>query len=263
MSNSFVKEVLGHPATRNADIDAPATSMDRRHLIREKVFLRRLYADWYAKIKRSLPTDFAGPIVELGSGGGFLKEVVPNLITSDVLMLSHIELVLNGQDMPFRENSLKGIILIDVFHHIAGVDKFLAEAARCLKPGGVVVMVEPWNSCWSRLIYKNFHHEPFDVETENWEIPSGGPLSRSNQALPWIVFERDLAIFGEEFHHLRLESVIPHTPFRYILSGGVSFRSLMPAYFFGVWSRLEELIEPWMKYLAMFATITLVRTDSA
>ena len=263
MSNLLVKKVLGHPATRDADIDAPATSMDRRQLIRGKGFLRRLYADWYDKIKRSLPTDFTGPIVELGSGGGFLKEVVPNLVTSDVLMLSHIELVLSGQDLPFREKSLKGIILIDVFHHIAGVNKFLAEAARCLKPGGVVVMVEPWNSRWSRLIYQKFHHEPFDVETENWEIPSGGPLTQSNQALPWIVFERDRAIFEEEFHHLRLESVIPHTPFRYILSGGVSFRSLMPVYLFGVWSRFEELLEPWMKYIAMFATITLVRTDYA
>jgi SAM-dependent methyltransferase len=263
MANSFVKKLLGHPATRNADIDAPATSMDRRQLIREKGFLRKLYNDWYDKIKRSLPTDFAGPIVELGSGGGFLKEVVPNLVTSDILMLSHVDLVFNGQNLPFRENSLKGIILIDVFHHIARVNKFLDEAARCLKSGGVVVMVEPWNSQWSRLIYQKFHHEPFEVESKNWEIPSGGPLSQSNQALPWIVFERDRAIFEEEFYPLRLESVIPHTPFRYLLSGGVSFRSLMPAYLFGVWSRFEELLEPWMKYLAMFATITLVRADFA
>ena len=77
-----------------------------------------------------------------------------------------------------------------------------------------------------------------------------------------IVFERDRGIFEEEFLCLRLKSVIPHTPFRYILSGGVSFRSLMPVHLFGVWSRFEELIEPWMKYLAMFATITLVRTNS-
>ena len=177
ISNSFVNKVLGHSATRNADIDAPATSMDRRQLIREKGFLRRLYADWYDKITQSLPTNFTGPIVELGSGGGFLKEVVPNVVTSDVMMLSHVELVLNGKDLPFRENSLKGIILIDVFHHIAGVNKFLAEATRCLKPGGVVVMVEPWNSCWSRLIYQKFHHEPFDVETgtENRPVRTATP----------------------------------------------------------------------------------------
>ena len=263
MSNKLIKYFLVHPATRNANIDAPATSKYRKRLIRDKAFLRRLYADWYEMIKRSLSYSFTGPIVELGSGGGFLNDVVPNLITSDVFMLSHIDLVLNGQELPFRENTLQGIILIDVFHHIARVKKFLVEAIRCLKPGGVVVMVEPWSSRWSRLIYRKFHHEPFDLKTEKWEFTCGGPLSMSNHALPWIVFERDRLILEAEFPQLQLVSVIPHTPFRYILSGGVSYRSFMPAYLFGMWSRFEKLLEPCMKSLAMFATITLVRTDSA
>ena len=261
MLSKLVKQFFAHPDTRNFDVDSPVTSMQRLRLIQEKSFLRQLYAEWYSMIKRSLPASVTGPIVELGSGGGFLDEIIPDLITSDVLILSHLKMLLNGQDLPFKTNSLKGIILIDVFHHIARVKFFLNEAARCLKPGGVVVMIEPWNSPWSRLIYQRFHHEPFDLGTENWDFPAGGPLSQSNQALPWIVFKRDNDIYIKKNPRLRLESILPHTPFRYIVSGGVSYRSLMPAYLFGIWSRFEKILEPWMNSLAMFATITLVRTD--
>ena len=48
-------------------------------------------------------------------------------------------------------------------------------------------------------------------------------------------------------------------PLRYLLSGGVSMRSLMPGWSFGPWKAFERLLSPWMSYLAMFAFIQVDR----
>jgi hypothetical protein len=48
-------------------------------------------------------------------------------------------------------------------------------------------------------------------------------------------------------------------PFRYLLSGGVSMRSLMPEWSFGCWRWLENMVKPWMAHLGMFAQIILQR----
>jgi len=51
-------------------------------------------------------------------------------------------------------------------------------------------------------------------------------------------------------------------PFRYLLSGGVSGRSLMPGWSFTFWRKLENLLQPWMNHLAMFALIVLRKHSS-
>jgi hypothetical protein len=48
-------------------------------------------------------------------------------------------------------------------------------------------------------------------------------------------------------------------PFRYLVSGGISMRNLMPSLTFRAWRRVEWLMDPWMSRWAMFAQITLRR----
>lgn len=120
-------------------------------------------------------------------------------------------------------------------------------------------MIEPWVSAWSSLIYGKFHHEPFDPAAADWTFPSTGPLSGANSALPWIIFERDRDRFERLFPDLKLISVDLFMPFRYLLSGGLSMRSLAPAGTFSFWKKTETLLSPLNRYLAMFAFIVLER----
>src|SRR5262249_31802772 len=39
------------------------------------------------------------------------------------------------------------------------------QATRCVRSGGVVAMIEPWVTPWSRFVYTRLHHEPFQPET--------------------------------------------------------------------------------------------------
>jgi hypothetical protein len=122
-------------------------------------------------------------------------------------------------------------------------------------------MIEPWVSPWSSLIYSRLHHEPFSPTAKEWGFPPGGPLSSANGAQPWIVFERDRNQFEKEFPEWQIQKIQPMMPFRYLLSGGVSMRPLMPGWSFGIWKRTESLLTPWMKSWAMFALIVLRRTN--
>ena len=151
--------------------------------------------------------------------------------------------------------------MTDVFHHLAEPRNFLIETARCVKPGGAVVMVEPWVTPWSRLVYSRLHHEPFRPDVPDWEVATPGPLSGANSALPWIVFHRDRERFESEFQEWRIKEIKLMMPFRYLLSGGVSMRSLMPTWTFGFWRSLEKRFQPWMNTWGMFALIILDRVQ--
>ncbi|HEX8529344.1 MAG TPA: hypothetical protein VF646_04955, partial [Cytophagales bacterium] len=142
--------------------------------------------------------------------------------------------------------------------HIPDSYQFLREAQRILKAGGKVVMVEPANSAWGRFIYRNFHHEPFDP-AGGWTIPEAGPMSGANGALPWIVFQRDCRRFEREFPGLTIESIRHHTPLRYLMSGGVSRKSLVPQWSFGLATALEKAGRPLAGWFSMFQTIQLVK----
>lgn len=254
----MLRSILAHPLTRGRSIDDPVTTELRRSIVTSKPFLRAIYEDWYRAILERLPIG-EGSVLELGSGAGFFQQFVPDVITSEVFECPGVQLVADARSLPFASGELRAIVMTDVLHHIPDVAAFFREATRCLRPGGVVAMVEPWVSPWSRLIYTHLHHEPFEPEVGRWDFPANGPLSDANGALPWILFERDRKRFEEQFPELRIEEVRPMMPFRYLVSGGVSMRTLMPGRTTSLWKFIERACEPQMKRLAMFSLISLRR----
>jgi SAM-dependent methyltransferase len=240
------------------DLNSPQRTLSHRDIILKKSFLRKLYCDWYAVFQGEIKSLPEGKLIELGSGGGFLKEVEPSIVTSDILSLPHTNMTFSALNMPFLDGELSALFMLDTFHHIPDSFQFLVEANRVLKKGGKIIMIEPANSWWGGLIYKNLHHEPFD-EKGGWQIPATGPMSGANGALPWIVFERDADIFRNSFPDLKIEQITYHTPLRYLLSGGVSFNSIVPGFTFGFFKIIDRLLCGLSKELSMFMTIKIVK----
>ncbi len=116
------------------------------------------------------------------------------------------------------------------------------------------------NTIWSKFIYTNFHHETFDPKA-GWGFEEGGPLSGANMAIPYIVFERDVNQFIYEFPNLKICRISKHTPFKYLISGGLSFRQLMPSFTYSLINFGELLLTPLNKFLAMFMTIELEKIN--
>jgi SAM-dependent methyltransferase len=260
MLKKILRLCLRHPLSRGLDIDTPEATLCVGEIIRNKPFLRRFYEDCYQYIGNNIPPSEDGIVLEIGSGAGFLKEFIPGLVTTDILKLSIVDIILDAQHLPLKPNSLRAIAMVDAFHHLPDVRLFLREASLCIRPGGVIIMVEPWVTSWSYLVYRYLHHEPLDMKTVSWTIPGNGPLSDANTALPWIVFKRDRLKFEDDFPEWKVEKVLLDYPLTYLASGGLAFRGLLPESLFGVSRHVERASQPLMGLLAMFAKITLCRT---
>ncbi len=239
-----------------ANLDDVSTILLHKEIIRKKPFLRQLYLDFYRDLLKTVGDTTGKKCIEVGSGRGFLKEIAPHVITSDILDLPSHDMRFSGLNMPFSNATVDVFFLLDVFHHVHDSPAFLRELDRCLKPGGKVVLIEPATTPWSRIIFRNFHHEPFDPEGR-WTFETTGPLSGANGALPWIVFVRDRERFEKEFPQFRVKRIRPHTPFRYLLSGGFSLRQLLPSIAYHPVAFLEKILSPLNNYIGMFMTIEL------
>ncbi|UTW63360.1 class I SAM-dependent methyltransferase [bacterium SCSIO 12741] len=243
-------------------LDDPETSLVHREIILGKPFLKKLYTEWYDGFIQAAEKGPEGMWLEIGSGGGFLKDRDPRITTSDILPLG-CDYTFSALDMPLEEGSVSALFMLNVFHHLPDVEQFLREAARVIKPGGIVYMVEPANTLWGRFFYQNIHHEPFDPNRAEWTFPSAGPLSDANGALPWIVFQRDRKSFLKNHPQWNAPQVQLHTPAAYLLSGGLSTPLSLPASLFSMVRLTERIFSPLNALTAMFQTITIVRSHES
>lgn len=259
LSRAMLSSLLVLPETRRIDLDSPEAVPIHRQIILNKTFLRNLYHDHYEIFRREAARvrALSGEILELGSGGGFLKDNLPEVITSDVEAYPLVDRVVFADRLPFADRGLKAILLLNVLHHLPQPELFFREAQRCLTSGGRVVMIEPFNSLVARLLYKRFHHEPFDETARDWRVEGQGRLTASNQALPWIIFWRDRGRFEERYPDLQIVERKPHTLTCYALSGGLSYRSLAPGILFPLFRFLDKMLSWAPSLFPIFQTIIL------
>ena len=165
--------------------------------------------------------------LELGSGGSGLGRLDRRIITSDV-SAGIADRVVDARALPFPDAGLSALFLIHVFHHIPDVSRFLREAERVLVPGGLLGIIDVAATPFARFFFQHFHPEPFSPGI-GWTFEQSHSMMDANQALTWIVFERDRRRFESEHPGLILEEkrFLPWLP--YILSGGVTRRDLLPA----------------------------------
>jgi len=252
----MVRKLLKLKYKTEHELDSPERTLYHREIILRKKFLKKLYEQWYDEFIREIKNLPNETCIEIGSGGGFLKEVEPGIICTDILDLPSNDMTFSALNIPFENNSIGGIFMVDTLHHIPDVEKFLHEANRVLAKKGKIIMIEPANTLWGKFIYKNFHHEPFNPRG-NWTIPSTGPLSGANGALPWIVFERDKLIFNERFPNLEIESISYRNPLIYLFSGGVSYVQFLPDFMFPIINKIDNILPRISRHASMFQLIKI------
>jgi SAM-dependent methyltransferase len=194
----------------------------------QKPILRVLYTRWYKEMAAQLTS---GKTLELGGGSGNFKEFAPNVTSTDIMPLPWIDMVADAQNLPFSAQSFDNIVMFDVLHHIENVSLFFKEALRVLRPGGRVVIMEPYISLVSWSVYHFLHPESVNFKQDPlaWVEPSPNrqPFD-SNQAFATILFERKFKNFRQKYpqflkvYHRRLAF------FAYPLSGGFDKPSLLP-----------------------------------
>jgi SAM-dependent methyltransferase len=227
--NSSLSGLLDEPRLSGVEVGSSEWFAIQRELVVSRPLVHDTYSAWYEKMlgdSASAPSD-GGKVLELGSGSNFVKLLDPRVITSDVVPGAS-DLVVDAQDLPFAEGSLKAILLTHVFHHIVAPERFLAEATRTLVPGGVISIIDVAHTPFARVLFTYLHPEGYHSNRRTWLLDESEPLGGANQAMTWMVFNRDIAQFRAEFPQLQLE-LIEYMPWLgYLISGGLTRRNLIP-----------------------------------
>ena len=242
-----LRQQLFDPRVRGVDVNDNDLLEIHRAILWEKPLMRSAFETFYRDMMEQCDRRFqvSGTEIELGSGAGFFKQLRPALVTTDIRQGPHIDRALDAQNMALPDASVRCVYAINVFHHLPDPERFLAELCRVLRPGGGCILVEPHGGFGSALLHRHLHtDERFLPDEPSWQTPDiGGPMSGANQALAHIVFERDRARF-ERLYGAQLELVhVGYTlnALRYLLSGGLNFRQLLPSVFEPLLRGLERL----------------------
>ena len=248
----------------DADVlDARAQAWQCRPLLRE-IYLR-YFKEMVANFALR-PDGSPGRVLEIGGGSGNFKQFFPACICTDLVPCPHIDLAVDATCLPFADGSIDNIVMQDVLHHIPYPLAFFAEANRVLRPGGRIVMTEPHASPFSRLVCYFAHPEPMDPRVKLFPTAPGEPdpvaftgegAFASNQAIPSVLFFRQLVQFRKRFPTLRLHKRILRSYFVYPLSGGFSGPQLMPRVLVPAAWGCEFLLRPLARLMAFRLVVVL------
>lgn len=210
--------------------------------------LRTCYGHWYGRLRQALPPIELGPWIEIGSGPGFSREFIPELELTDVVQAPWHGRRMSAEALSLEDGSVGALVLFDVLHHVAAPSAFFAEAARVLRPGGRIVLCEPYISPVSRWVYRRFHPEPVDMSVDPLVAAAQvldatkDPFA-SNQAIPTLIFCRDHGrAFARMFPQFGVVRVERMAGLSYPASGGFSHAPFLPVPLWRALFAVENLL---------------------
>ncbi len=228
-----------------------------REIWEKKPVLRRIYHEqFYKPLLENLAP--GRHILEIGSGPGFIQHLAPHVWRTDILPSKWVHGAVDAHALPFASQSLDNVIGLDVLHHFAKPLTVLREVARVLRPGGRLVLVEPWITPVAWLIYNYLHQETCDMKVRPWldelfseTLPHKTPLD-GNPALPYRLVKHGADTVPE----LRLTKAQAFSFITYLLSGGFKPYCLISESTYAFFYSMENLTRPlWVRLAALRALI--------
>jgi SAM-dependent methyltransferase len=230
-----------------------------------KPLLKAIYSHYYELIRQNV-TPVPGTIVELGSGSGSIKELIPECITTDIFPNPWIDRRENAYALSFPDASVSNLILLDVFHHLQFPGTALSEFKRIMAPSGRVILLEPGLGLLGKFIYGLFHHEPLALrEPITWFAPAGfdpdGAAYHAAQGNAWRIFVRDE--FREKLGHWKIHSVQQLPEMAYVASGGFTKPQLYPDRMLSLIRRIEIVAARWPAIFTTRILVVLEKRDAS
>ncbi len=255
-----LSKALSDPRLKGVDVDSDKLVEVHRQIMMEKPMMNQVFKDFY---NYCIDTDNKyfkgeGQRIEIGAGVSFFKELYPEIISTDIKEAKNLDRVLDALDMDLEDSSIRAFYGLNCFHHFPQPRAFFKELERTLNPGGGCVLIEPFHGPVAAKMYKNlFDTEIFDTHQKEWESDSGFMLG-ANQALSYIVFVRDRAKFETEFPNLEIVEIkVMNNYMRYLISGGLNFRSLLPSFMSPIIKFKEFIFRPLNKVFGLHYAIVL------
>lgn len=238
------------------------TAKEHKKIWNNKPILKVIYQEWYKKISYGLKDKPKGISIEIGSGCANISQYNPKTLTSDIQIENWLDIVNDAQYLPYKNNTISSISLIDAFHHIPDPIKFLNESYRVLKAGGRIAIIEPYPTFLSSFFYTYFHNEPL-IKHQSL-LNDKTSYFCPNQAASFILFKKEINLFKEKYKgKFSIEIKNLFSTILYPLSGGYKNFSLVPKFLIKPFQVFEKIISPLNKFLAfrIFIVIKKVPND--
>ena len=84
----------------------------------KKPILRTIYRGFHEEIAKQLSTLEQPLVVELGSGIGNIKDVIPHALRTDLFPNPWLDQTENAYKLSFDDGTVSDLILFDVFHKV-------------------------------------------------------------------------------------------------------------------------------------------------
>ncbi|MFZ5877758.1 MAG: methyltransferase domain-containing protein [Chloroflexota bacterium] len=240
------------------NLDLHKDLIDRNQALwQRKPLLRRVYADLYQAMALRL-SRVNGPSVELGSGMGSIREVLPDCIRTDLFPYPWLDRVENAYQLTFADASLANLLMVDVFHHLRYPGAALREFQRALQPGGRVILMEPGLGLLGHLVYGPLHVEPIGRAADlQWSAPEGWSADDMDyyaaQGNATRIFVQ--GHFADRLGAWNILEVKRIAALAYVGSGGYSGPQLYPDAAYPLVKAVERIFQP---FPSLFATRLLV-----
>ncbi|RPH59180.1 MAG: class I SAM-dependent methyltransferase [Chloroflexi bacterium] len=197
-------------------------------------------------------------VVDLGSGIGNIKDVIPDCLRTDLFPNPWIDQVENAYALSFADGTVSDLVLFDVFHHLRYPGTALREFERVLRPGGRVLIFDPFISLLGLIVYGLLHQEPIGWRDYiDWFAPKGWSAQNSDY---YAAQGNTTRIFFGRLDPALLKSWKVETrqrfaAFSHIASGGYSGPQLYPESAYPFMRSVDRFLD---QIPPLFATRTLV-----
>jgi SAM-dependent methyltransferase len=236
-----------------------ALLQEHRAVWASKPVLAQVYRVWFDALLDGVPA--GSTVLEVGAGPGFLKERARErpspvrVFSSDLLPVLWNDLAADALRLPFRAACLGAVIGVDVLHHLARPAAFFAEAARVLRAGGTLGLVEPWVTPLSFPIYRWLHQEGCRLGLDPWDPFGAGEAKDAFEGDAAVVFKMVRETDASRWRSLGFSAprVRILNAFAYLLSLGFKRGSLLPRPAAPWLLRLDRRLEPLAPWLGLRA----------
>ena len=232
---------------------------------RRKPVLRALYGEFHELITR-WRSDAPGRDVELGSGGPHCRSRRPGTLCCDLIPFPGLDFAADASRLPLADGSVANLSMLDVLHHLAYVRRFFDETSRVLAPGGRLIVLEPYVSPCSWLVYRFVHREAVDGDVDPLGVDPNVPICDpdvaldGNQAVPTTVFWRHRGRFERLYPSLRIVHRQRLSLLLYPLSGGLRGPCLVPEWAAGLVRRIERALAALAGWMAFRCLVVIEKS---